>query len=184
MQNLPLSPLPPSFSLADLSIWFWIPLGLAAMLFGRRWLRHRREKIIHPDRLWRMPALMTAIILPLILLQPHRPFTRFDIAVFLIAMLLGMTTGAIRARATTLRYDPETAQIMAGFSLSALVFLFPVGIARYVSRDYLGIGPEAVHHGEARAIIGSLLFVLAMFISHRALLYRRSRAVRIRHEKD
>ena len=41
----------------------------------------------------------------------------------MVAALLGMATGFVRARATRLRYDHESGELMAGFSLSALLFL-------------------------------------------------------------
>lgn len=88
---------------------------------------------------------------------------------------LGAATGFIRARATRIRYDHERGELMAGFSLSALLLLIPIGFARHISREYLGIGPSAVSHGDARAITGSLLFVLAMIIVHRLTLWLRTR---------
>jgi hypothetical protein len=105
------------------------------------------------------------------------PFTGVDRMIIITAALLGMATGFVRARATRLRYDHESGELMAGFSLSALLFLIPIGFARHISREYLGIGPSAVSHGDARAIIGSLTFVLAMVVTHRTTLYRRSRGL-------
>ncbi|MPT46824.1 MAG: DUF1453 family protein [Sphingobium sp.] len=156
-------------------LWLWGVIGLVLLVSAWRWWRSPREKEVRAHRLWIMPTMMTALILPLLYLQPHRPFGMVDYAIFAVALLLGMTTGGIRAYATTLRYDHEGERLMAGFSFSALILLLPVGLARYISRTYLGIGPEAVHHGDARAISGSLLFVLAMLVAHRAFLYRRAK---------
>jgi len=158
-------------------LWVLIPCVTAIFYLGyRRWKR-KPERVLRPHRLWIFPAILAAVILPLLYFQPHRPFHVIDILVILTAMVLGVATGYIRARATRLRYDHERGEMMAGFSLSALLFLIPVGIARYVSREYLGIGPNAVSHGDARAIMGSLLFVLAMIVTHRATLYVRARSV-------
>lgn len=158
-------------------LWVLIPCGLAILYLGwKRWQR-KPERALRHERLWIAPTLLAAIILPLLYLQPHRPFGLADYAIFAIALVLGGASGVIRARATRLRFDHESGQLMAGFSLSALLLLIPVGIARYASREYFGIGPEAVSRGDARAIVGSLLFVLAMIGAHRALLYRRARGV-------
>lgn len=158
-------------------LWVLIPCGLAILYLGwKRWQR-KPERPLRHDRLWIAPTLLAAIILPLLYLQPHRPFGIADYAIFAVALVLGAASGIIRARATRLRYDHERGQLMAGFSLSALLLLIPVGIARHVSRVYFGIGPDAVSRGDTRAIVGSLLFVLAMIGAHRALLYRRARKV-------
>lgn len=156
-------------------LWLWGVVGLVLLIMAWRWWRSPREKELHAHRLWLMPTLLAAIILPLLYLQPHRPFGMVDYAIFAVASVLGIATGAIRAYATALRYDHDGARLMAGFSFSALLFLLPVGFVRYISRDWLGIGPEAVHHGDARAISGSLIFVLAMLIAHRVFLYYRAK---------
>ncbi len=164
-------------------LWVVIPCGLAILYLGwKRWQR-KPERALRHERLWVAPTMLTAIILPLLYFQPHRPFGARDYAIFAIALVLGGASGIIRARATRLRYDHESGQLMAGFSLSALLLLIPVGVARYVSREYFGIGPEAVSRGDARAIVGSLLFVLAMIGAHRALLFWRARAEMDRQAK-
>ncbi|MCB2014720.1 MAG: hypothetical protein R3E11_13195 [Sphingobium sp.] len=156
-------------------LWVLIPCAAAILYLGyRRWQR-KPERVLKPGRLWLFPTLLTAVILPLLYLQPHRPFGAIDYAIFLTALSLGAATGFIRARATRIRYDHERGELMAGFSLSALLLLIPIGFARHISREYLGIGPSAVSHGDARAITGSLLFVLAMIIVHRLTLWLRTR---------
>jgi len=133
-------------------LWAVAAAGAILLLLGWRWVRRPREREIRHQRLWIMPTLLTAIIVPLLYLQPHPPFRPRDYAIFATALALGGAAGAIRARATRLRYDHDTRRLMAGFSLSALLLLLPVGIARHVSRTWLGIGPEAVQHGDAKAI--------------------------------
>jgi hypothetical protein len=158
-------------------LWVLIPCVAAIVYLGwKRWQR-KPERVLRHNRLWIFPAILTAVILPLLYLQPHRAFHWADLAIIVTASLLGMATGFIRARATRIRYDHESGELMAGFSMSALLFLIPIGFARHISREYLGIGPSAVSHGDARAIIGSLLFVLAMVVTHRATLWLRARRV-------
>lgn len=158
-------------------LWVIIPCALAILYLGwKRWQR-KPERVLRYDRLWLLPTLLAAIILPLLYIQPHKPFHPVDFLIFGIALSLGAATGFVRARAARLRYDHDRGELMAGFSLSALLFLIPIGIARTISREYLGIGPSAVGHGDARAIIGSLLFVLAMVAVHRGTLYLRARRV-------
>lgn len=165
-------------------LWVLIPCGLAIVYLGwRRWQR-KPERVLRHNRLWLLPTLLTAVILPLLYLQPHKPFRPADFGIFAVALSLGGATGFIRARATRIRYDHERGELMAGFSLSALLLLIPIGIARHVSREYFGIGPSAVSHGDARAIIGSLLFVLAMVISHRGTLWWRASGVHRARDKD
>ena len=158
-------------------LWVLIPCALAILYLGwKRWQR-KPERVLRHNRLWLLPMLLAAIILPLLYIEPHKPFAPKDYLIFALALTLGSATGFVRARAATLRYDHERGELMAGFSLSALLFLIPIGIARTISREYLGIGPSAVRHGDARAIIGSLLFVMAMVAVHRGTLYLRARRV-------
>lgn len=168
----------------DLPLLFWLPAAIVFLYLGWRWLRTRREREIRVHRLWMLPTLLAAVILPLVYLQPHSPFHLGDYGIFAIALLMGMATGMLRARAASLRYDRDSGRLMASFSLSALLLLVPLGVARHISRDYLGIGPEAASHGDARALIGSLLFVLAMVIAHRGLLYQKARRVMFDHRGD
>lgn len=165
-------------------LWVLIPCAAAILYLGYRHWQRKPERIIRANRLWLLPTLLTAIILPLLYMQPHRPFGPVDYGIFAVALALGAATGLIRARATRLRYDHERGELMAGFSLSALLLLIPIGLARHISREYFGIGPSAVSHGDARAIIGSLLFVLAMVIAHRGLLFWRAREVTPAQQSD
>ncbi|TNE39110.1 MAG: hypothetical protein EP321_11445 [Sphingomonadales bacterium] len=167
-----------------LPLLFWIPAGVVFLYFGWRWVSTRPEREIRAHRLWRLPALLAAVILPLVYLQPHKPFRLTDYGIFAVALLMGLATGILRARAASLRYDHDSGRLMASFSLSAMALLIPLGIARHISRTYMGIGPEAASHGDARAMIGSLLFVLAMVVAHRGLLYYRARGVLPTRRKD
>lgn len=164
--------------------WILIPAIVTVLYFGWRAWRRRPERVVRTNRLWLLPTCLAAIILPLLSLQPHKPFDVVDYGIFGFALVLGATTGAIRAQATSLRYDEDTGHLMASLSLSALLLLLPVGVARYISREYFGIGPNAVSHGDGRAIIGSLLFVLSMVLAHRLLLYLRARGLLSRRKKD
>tara|TARA_R110000782_G_scaffold48551_1_gene106192 strand:- start:34654 stop:35166 length:513 start_codon:yes stop_codon:yes gene_type:complete len=163
-------------------LWVLVPCVLAILYLGYRHWQRKPERVLRHNRLWILPTLLAAIILPLLYLQPHKPFHFIDYVIFVTALALGLATGFIRARATRLRYDHERGELMAGFSLSALLLLIPIGLARHISREYLGIGPSAVQHGDVRAIIGSMLFVLAMVGVHRGVLYVRAR--RVFSEKD
>lgn len=149
------------------------------------WLwRHRKERPVVVERLWRFPAFMTLLILPLVYLQPHRPFHLFDYGVFAVMSGFGAATGFIRGAATTLRVDHPTRRLMAGLSGWAVLMLMPVGLMRQYAREHLGMGMEALRHGDVRALIGSLLFALAMIVTHRFTLYRRARRVLSGHAMD
>lgn len=146
------------------------------ILLAAVWLwRNRKERALDITRLWRFPTWMTAIILPLVYLQPHKPFHALDFAIFAAMIGFGSTTGFIRARATTLRFDHPTRRLMVGLSGWALLMLMPVGFMRQFAREHMGMGMQALRHGDVRALIGSLLFALAMIVTHRTALYLRAR---------
>ncbi|MBB6124474.1 CcdC protein domain-containing protein [Sphingobium subterraneum] len=167
----------------DLMPWAYAIGGLlivALLVWG--W-RRRKERHLHTDRLWRFPVVMTAIILPLLYLQPHAPFHGSDYGVFAVMVALGTATGVLRAYASSLRYDHNARRIMVSISASALLLLLPIGLMRQVSREYFGMGIDAVRHGDIRAVCGSLVFVLGMVIAYPVAMHIRARRLLRRHEE-
>jgi len=92
----------------DLPVPLWVLIPCAAAIFYlgyRRWQR-KPERVLRHNRLWLLPTLLTAIILPLLYFQPHKPFGLVDYGIFAVALALGTATGLIRARATRLGSGP------------------------------------------------------------------------------
>lgn len=54
-------------------LWVLIPCALAIFYLGYRRWRRKPERVIKPGTLWLFPALLAAVILPPLYLQPHKP---------------------------------------------------------------------------------------------------------------
>ena len=143
-----------------------IPLIVVAMIA----LRARRERPLHPDRLWIAPVIITALIGMGLYFAPHPLFGPGDYAIFIAAAAAGVAFGWWRAHATVLRHDPDTGRIMASQSNLAVAVLAGVVVLRVGARQALG--DQAAVAGDA-----SMLFALGMVIALRVALWRRARGL-------
>ena len=143
-----------------------IPLIVVAVIA----LRARRERPLHPDRLWIAPVVVTALIGMGLYYTPHPLFGPGDDAIFIVAAAAGVAFGAWRAHATVLRHDPDTGRIMASQSNLAVAVLAGVVLLRLGARQALG--DQAAVAGDA-----SMLFALGMVVALRVALWRRAKGL-------
>lgn len=143
-----------------------IPLLVVAVIA----LRARRERPLHPDRLWVAPVIITLLIAIGLYFAPHPLFGADVYAIFTAAALAGVAFGWWRAHATVLRHDPDTGKVMASQSNLAVAILAGVVLLRTGAREALG--DQAAVVGDA-----SMLFALGMVIALRAALWRRAKGL-------
>ena len=144
-----------------------MPIVIPLVVFAAIALRARRERPLHPSRLWIAPVVVTGLIGLGLYFAPHPVFAAADYLVFAAAAVAGLAFGWWRAHATVLRHDPDTGRIMASQSNLAMAVLAAVFLLRVGARQALG--------GDA-AVVGdaSMLFALGMVVALRVALWRRA----------
>ncbi len=140
-----------------------IPLVVVALVA----LRARRERPLHPNRLWIAPLAVTLMIGMGLYFAPHPVLGTGAYAAMAIAAAAGFAFGWWRAHATVLRHDPATGRIMASQSNLAVAVLAGVIALRVGARQ--AFGGDAALVGDA-----SMLFALGMVIALRIILWRRA----------
>lgn len=147
-----------------------IPLVFVAVIA----LRARRERPLHPDRLWIAPLIIGLLIAAGLYFTPHPLFGAGAYAAMALAGLAGIAFGAWRAHATVLRHDPGTGRIMASQSNLAVAVLAGIVLLRIGARQALddAMGAQAAVVADA-----SLLFALGMVVALRVALWRRAKGL-------
>lgn len=151
-----------------------MPIAIPAIFVAVIALRARRERPLHPDRLWIAPVLITVLIGMGLYFTPHPLFGVGAYGAMALAGAAGIAFGWWRAHATVLRHDPDTGRIMASQSNLAVAVLAGVVVLRVGARQIFGdaLGPQAAVIGDA-----SMLFALGMVIALRLALWRRARGL-------
>jgi hypothetical protein len=140
-----------------------IPLAVFALIA----LRARRERPLHPGRLWIAPLIAVPLIGLGLYFTPHPTFAPLDYLIFGAAGAAGLAFGWWRAHATVLRHDPDSGRIMASQSNLAMAVLAGDFLLRVGARQALGGNAALV--GDA-----SMLFALGMVVTLRLALWRRA----------
>jgi membrane protein CcdC involved in cytochrome C biogenesis len=147
-----------------------MPLAIPLVVVAIIALRARRERPLHPGRLWIAPVLVTVLIGLGLVYSPHPAFGLGTDAVLALAAIAGLGFGWWRAHATVLRHDPDTGRIMASQSNLAVAVLAGVFVLRMAARQALGTGAVI-------ATDASMLFALGMVIALRVALWRRAKGL-------
>ena len=147
-----------------------VPVAVVAAIA----LRARRERPLHPDRLWIAPVVVTLMIGLGLYFTPHPAFGAGAYAAMALAAAAGIAFGWWRAHATVLRHDPGTGRIMASQSNLAVAVLAGVVLLRVGARQAMGdaLGADATVVGDA-----SMLFALGMVVALRLALWRRAKGL-------
>ncbi len=147
-----------------------MPLAIPLIFVAVIALRARRERPLHPDRLWIAPVVVTALIGLGLYFTSHPVFGLTAYAAMALAGVAGGAFGWWRAHATVLRHDPDTGRIMASQSNLAVAILAGVFLLRTGAREVLGANG-------AIAADASMLFALGMVIALRVALWRRAKGL-------
>jgi len=147
-----------------------MPIVLPLVVFAVIALRKKRERPLHPGRLWIAPIVFVPLIGFGLYFAPHPVFGVADFAGMAVAGVAGFAFGWWRAHATVLRHDADTGRIMSSQSNLAVAGLAGVFLLRTGMRQALG-------DGGAVAVDASMLFALGMVIALRVALWRRAKGL-------
>lgn len=149
-----------------------LPILIPGLVIATLLRRANSSQRLRPERLWIMPALLTLLIGMGLYFNPHPALTFGNDAILAAALGLGVLTGTLRARSLVLHHNDE-GHLMARTSKFAVILLGGLIALRYAASHYT---TDMGRNVTAVAIDASMLFALAMVVSQRVALWRRTRA--------
>lgn len=154
-----------------------IPIMLVVVL-----LKNRRKRVLKPQLLWVMPA----IVLPLIGLgiwgsaqspnMAHAPFGPDAWAVLAIGGLLGGVAGWYRGKTVTIEKEPD-GSLMAQASPLGLILLVVLFAGRSLLRDLIESHAAAWHLNALAVTDAFLVFAMGLIVIQRVEMYIRARRI-------
>jgi len=143
-------------------------VGIALFLRVRRM---RRERPLHVEQLWIIPALYG--VFAAVLFWNH-PLALITWSICLVALVAGATLGWQRGRMMRITVDPETHAINQKASPAAMLFLVALIVVRTAAREAAAMG-GAGWHVDALAVTDVLMaFALGVFAVQRLEMYLRA----------
>jgi len=166
----------------DMSPQVLIPLIVMAIVLPLVFLRNRKPRTLHPDRMWVMPAIIVPLMgfalwgTSMASTMPHVAFDGLAWAILAVGLILGGAFGWWRGRMTTIEKHAD-GTLKAQTSPIGLILI----IAVMLGRKALGavLEPHAAEWGlNALAITDAfLLFVVGMIVAQRAEMFIRARRI-------
>ena len=154
-----------------------IPIMLVVVL-----LKNRRKRVLKPQLLWVMPA----IVLPLIGLgiwgsaqnpnMANAPFGPGAWAVLAIGGILGGVAGWYRGKTVTIEKEPDGA-LMAQASPLGLILLVVLFAGRSLLRDLIESHAAAWHLNALAVTDAFLVFAMGLIVMQRVEMYIRARRI-------
>ena len=154
-----------------------IPIMLVVVL-----LKNRRKRVLKPQLLWVMPA----IVLPLISLgiwgssqnpnMAHAPFGPDAWAVLAIGGLLGGVAGWYRGKTVTIEKEPD-GSLMAQASPLGLILLVVLFAGRSLLRDLIESHAASWHLNALAVTDAFLVFAMGLIVMQRVEMYIRARRI-------
>jgi hypothetical protein len=160
----------------------YIPLIIIVVIMIRR---TQRPRIIRPERLWIMPAVVVLAIGFYVYgaIRIGRPLHALDWAVILGTAAVGAALGAVRAHLVRLRRHPDTGAIEATLSAWGLIIILAWIGGRLLLKNsgWVDVSAQFGLYNEA-----SMALALALVVAQAVVLTHRCHAVRAeyKHSSD
>ena len=159
-----------------------IPLLMIPIMLGVVLLKNRRKRVLKPQLLWVMPA----IVLPLIGLglwgtaqNPNMapaPFGPDAWAVLAVGGILGGVAGWYRGKTVTIEKEPD-GSLMAQASPLGLILLVVLFAGRSLLRDMIESHAAAWHLNALAVTDAFLVFAMGLIVMQRVEMYIRARRI-------
>ena len=159
----------------------WIPLAVIPVVLIIVLLRNRQKRMLRPNLMWIMPA----IVVPLIGLglwgEHMRPgVAPFDLGAalpaFAIAIVLGAVAGWWRGRMVMIEKTPD-GQLMAQASPLGLILLIALFAVRTGLRQLMETNAAAWHLNAAVVTDAFMVFAVGLIVAQRIEMFIRARRV-------
>lgn len=159
-----------------------IPLAIIPIMLVVMLLKNRRKRVLKPQLLWVMPA----IVLPLIGLglwgtaqnpnMAHAPFGPAAWAVLAIGGVLGGVAGWYRGKTVTIEKEPD-GSLMAQASPLGLILLVVLFAGRSLLRDLIESHAADWHLNALAVTDAFLVFAMGLIVLQRVEIYIRARRI-------
>lgn len=159
-----------------------IPLAIIPIMLVVMLLKNRRKRVLRPQLLWIMPA----IVVPLIALGlwgtaqnphvAHAPFGPAGWAVLAIGGVLGGIAGWYRGKTVTIEKEPD-GSLMAQASPLGLILLVALFVGRSFLRELIESHAAQWHLNALAVTDAFLVFAMGLIVMQRVEMYIRARRV-------
>jgi len=158
-----------------------IPLAVIPVVLILVLLRNRKKRILRPERMWIMPALVVPLIGLGIWGEHMRPgVAAFDpllaVPAFALALVLGGLLGWQRGRTITIEREPD-GTLMAQASPLGLILLVGLIAARTALRQLMQDNAAAWHLNAAVITDAFMVFAIGLIVMQRVEMVIRARRV-------
>ncbi len=144
------------------------------LLVAFRVRRMTQSRPLKVDRLWVIPAILGVGALSSIL---KASFTAPEWALMLLALILGVAIGWLRAKTIRIAPDPVNGGVTAQASFVAIIFLFAVLLLRMGLRAFLAANSASARLSAGAVDAAFLVFAAGLFGARALELSIRAKAV-------
>lgn len=158
--------------------------ALILVLVARRFFRAQKPQRIRPNRLWIGPVI---VALPMALVLWTAPRTDLlAVALFAVALAVGLGFGYLRALHQTFSIEPETGNVMSQASPIGMVIFIGIFALRYMLNSWMhqGTSPVAGKPPSPELLLytdAMLFFAFGMVSATAWEVWRRTRPLVIEH---
>jgi membrane protein CcdC involved in cytochrome C biogenesis len=143
------------------------------LVIGLVILRNARERRIRMERLWIGPATIMILTGFTIAAQPPRTALGFGVDAF--ALVLGVTLGWWRGRASRFTINPETHEVTSKVSPAGMLLILAIFALRYLLRAFLGDEASLLHVSAAELTDAFMVLAVGVVCSQRVEWFLRAR---------
>jgi membrane protein CcdC involved in cytochrome C biogenesis len=148
-----------------------IPLLVVGLVI----LRNARERRIRMERLWIGPATIMILTGFTIAVQP--PQGPLAVAIDAAALVLGVTLGWWRGRASRFTINPDTHEVTSKVSPWGMLLILGIFGLRYLLREFLGGEASVLHVSAAELTDAFMVLAVGVVCSQRVEWFLRARGM-------
>jgi membrane protein CcdC involved in cytochrome C biogenesis len=154
-----------------------IPLAVIPVVLVLVLLRNRRKRVLRPQYLWVMPAIVVPLICAgMWATTQHPQFGPLAYVAFIAALVLGAAAGWWRGKTITIEKEPD-GSLKAQASPLGLVLIVGLLAARTGLREVMQENAAAWHLDAVVITDAFMIFAIGLIVAQRLEMYLRARRV-------
>ena len=136
-------------------------------------LRNARVRRIRMERLWIGPVVIMLLTGLTIAAQPPR--SALALGIDALALIVGVTLGWWRGRASRFTVDPETHEVTSKVSVTGMLLILAIFALRYLLRAFVGGEADVLHVSAAELTDAIMVLAVGVVCSQRVEWFLRAR---------